>query len=432
MAEAQPWRPLHGRREELQALARRSSQVVPASALVGVATGLAVALFERVVVEDLLAALHRAPVWISALTPALGLAIAGLALRVIGRGATPATADEYLQAFHDPTHELGWRAFAAKLVASVATLGSGAAMGLEGPSLFTGATFGARFQARVPRIFRGADSRVLMVAGAAAGVAAIFKAPATGAVFALEVPYQDDLARRMLLPALVGAASAYLTFVAVNGTEPLFPIVGNPNFDARDLAGAVALGVTAGLCARAFTAAIRRAKQASTGHHPITRITVAGVSLALLFTLGRLLTGESLVWGPGYETITWALDTSHAVWLVLLILLLRCLATASSVGGGGAGGLFVPLVVAGALLGRAVGGAFHALDTSLFVVIGVSAFLGAGYRVPLAAVVFVAEVTGRPGFVVPGLLAAVAAELIMGHHSVTSYQTPAGRADGVA
>jgi CIC family chloride channel protein len=79
-------------------------------------------------------------------------------------------------------------------------------------------------------------------------------------------------------------------------------------------------------------------------------------------------------------------------------------------------------VVAGALTGRIVGGTFHALDTSLFTVIGVAAFLGAGYRVPLAGVMFVAEATGRPGFIVPGLLAAVIAQLIMDRASVTAYQ----------
>ena len=68
------------------------------------------------------------------------------------------------------------------------------------------------------------------------------------------------------------------------------------------------------------------------------------------------------------------------------------------------------------------------LDTSLFTVIGVAAFLGAGYRVPLAAITFVAEATGRPGFVVPGLLAAVVADLMMGSRSVTAYQRPARRA----
>ena len=86
------------------------------------------------------------------------------------------------------------------------------------------------------------------------------------------------------------------------------------------------------------------------------------------------------------------------------------------------GGLFIPLVVAGALLGRMAVDVVGGGNTTLFVVIGVAAFLGAGYRVPLAAVMFVAETTGRPGFVVPGLLAAVAATLVMGRASVTTYQ----------
>src|SRR5690606_2201628 len=94
------------------------------------------------------------------------------------------------------------------------------------------------------------------------------------------------------------------------------------------------------------------------------------------------------------------------------------------IGGGGVGGLFVPLVVAGALCGRIVGGAVNELDTPMFVVIGIAAFLGAGYRVPLASVMFVAETTGRASIVVPGLLAAVAAELMMGPSSVTNLQRP--------
>ena len=78
--------------------------------------------------------------------------------------------------------------------------------------------------------------------------------------------------------------------------------------------------------------------------------------------------------------------------------------------------------VAGALTGSIIAALVNERDLSLFVVIGVAAFLGAGYRVPLAAVMFVAETTGRPSFIVPGLLAAVAAELIMGRSSVTAYQ----------
>ena len=134
------------------------------------------------------------------------------------------------------------------------------------------------------------------------------------------------------------------------------------------------------------------------------------------------LAGYNLTTGPGYDTIRWAIDPSRSVWLVAAILVLRCIATTTTVAGGGVGGLFIPLVVTGALAGRVVGGAVNALDTSLFTVVGAAAFLGAGYRVPLAAVVFVAEATGRAGFVVPGLLAAVVAELVMGRRSVTTYQ----------
>lgn len=141
------------------------------------------------------------------------------------------------------------------------------------------------------------------------------------------------------------------------------------------------------------------------------------------------LTGQSLVLTPGYGVITWALVPGRAVPLLLAVLVLRCVATGAAVAGGGVGGLFVPLVVAGALLGRAFGAAVGGTD-SLFLVIGIAAFLGAGYRVPLAAVVFVAETTGRPGFVVPGVIAAVVAELVMNRMSVTSYQ--AGPEPGMA
>ena len=72
--------------------------------------------------------------------------------------------------------------------------------------------------------------------------------------------------------------------------------------------------------------------------------------------LARVLAGQNLTTGPGYDTIRWALDPSHSVALVAAILVLRCLATTTTVAGGGVGGLFIPLVVAGALVGRIVGG----------------------------------------------------------------------------
>ena len=208
-----------GRRgDELRSLAGRLRGVVLWSAVTGLLTGLAVTLFEHVTVDDLLPRVLGLPVWATALLPLGGLAVAAGLLRFAGRGATPATSDAYLQAFHGQA-DLGWRASLARMGASVATIGTGGAMGLEGPSQYAGASIGEGLETRLGSRL-GAQRRSLLVAGAAAGVGAIFKAPATGAVFALESPYQDDLARRMLLPALVGSATGYLVIVAFDGTTP--------------------------------------------------------------------------------------------------------------------------------------------------------------------------------------------------------------------
>jgi CIC family chloride channel protein len=241
-------------------------------------------------------------------------------------------------------------------------------------------------------------------------------------VFALEVPYQNDLARRMLLPSLVSAASGYIAFVAINGTAPLFPIEGSINLALRDLLGAVAVGVIGGLGARCFAWLLRRAKTASGRGRPLVTTLAAGASIAVMYALVRWMTGASLLVGPGYQVIAFVSEPGRGLWVLFALLVLRCLATAATVAGGGVGGLFVPLVVAGATTGAFLGGLINSSDLTLFIVIGVAAFLGAGYRVPLAAVMFVAETTGRPAFVVPGVLAAVAAELVMGHSSVTLYQ----------
>jgi chloride channel protein, CIC family len=407
--------------------ARRSRDVVLLAAVTGVVTGFGVALFERVVVDGLLDEVLDLSPWVLAFVPLAGLALAWVALRYGARSDSPATADAYLAAFHDVEHPLRLREVPGRMLAAIATLGAGGAMGMEGPSLYLGASVGTFLQRRFTWMTEGSSTRVLLVAGAAAGVAAIFKAPATGAVFALEVPYQDDLARRMLLPALVASASSYLAFVAVNGTEPLLLVRGSAPFSFADLAGAALLGAVAGIGARGFAWLVRRAKTFQAGTSPLVRILAGGLAMAAIFAIAYLLTDEPVTLGVGYRTIAWALTEEHAIWLLVAVLVLRCLATAATVAGGGVGGLFIPLVVAGALLGRITAQTIGDPKSTLFVIIGVAAFLGAGYRVPLAAVMFVAEASGRPGFVVPALLAAVAASLVMGTASVTTHQRAAMR-----
>ncbi len=410
------------RAEELRHIRDRARQTGLLAVSTGVITGLGVAGFERLVGTGLFSAVSRAPLWLQAIGPGVGLTIAALAMRFLAQGASPGLADEYIKDFHDHDRQIDQRLAPGSLLASAASLGGGAALGFEGPSIYIGALVGSWIHRRFARFFAPTDGKVLLVCGAAPGVAAIFKAPATGVVFALEVPFQQDLARRMLLPAMFSAAASYVVFVAINGTAPLFPIAGAPPFDLRDLGGAALLGLACGFFARVFTATLKWAKSlTSRGRLPL-RVVAAAATIALLFVAGRLLTGESLTLGSGYLAIGWALKPGHAVAVIVAIFLLRAGATTAAVAAGGVGGLFIPLVVQGALLGSILARIIDAPSSGLFPVLGVAAFLAAGYRVPLAAIMFVAESTGRPGFIVPGLIAAASSQLLMGGSSASAYQ----------
>src|SRR5690606_34754175 len=156
------------------------------------------------------------------------------------------------------------------------------------------------------------------------------------------------------------------------------------------------------------------------------RVLGAGAVIAVLGVASDLLFEGTLAIGAGYRTLEWVTEPDHALGLVAALFVIRLLATSATIAGGGVGGLFIPLVIAGAILGDGMATVVRD-ETTLFPLIGVAAFLGAGYRAPLAGVVFVAETTGRPGFVVPGLIASVASQLVMGDVSVSAYQS-SGRA----
>lgn len=409
-------------RVRFEAARRRSQQVLVVAGATGVLVGLVVAGFDWITADVLFAHLLELPVGVMAAGPLVGLLLAAACLRWLSGGGTPSTTDEYIRSFHDQGRPLDTASAPGRVLAAIATLGSGGSMGYEGPAMYAGAATGSWMQRRLARHFSTEDAKLLLVAGAAAGVAAIFKAPVTGLVFALEVPYHDDLARRMLLPAAIAAATSYVTFVAFIGTDPIFPVAGQAALNFADLGGAAAVGVAAGLFARLFAALLASGKKMAAKGSPWVRAVAAGTVLGALFLLGRALTGTNLTLGAGYDSLRWALDPDRSVTIIVALATLRAVATVTTVAGGGVGGLFIPLVIQGALVGRAASGLFDPVNATLFPVVGIAAFLGAGYGVPLAGVVFVAEFTGRPGFVVPGLIAAVVAQLVMGRASVSPFQ----------
>lgn len=408
--------------ERMRPHRQRWTETLLLAGITGVATGLAVAAFDAITADLLLDHVRALPTLILAGMPAVGLLLAWAALRWLGHRASPSTSDEYIRNFHERDRSMDLRPFPARILASVATLGFGGAMGFEGPSIYLGAAIGTALHRRFRRAFSVEDAKLLLAVGAAAGVAAIFKTPLTGALFAIEVPFQQDQARRVALPALIGATTSYVTFVLLRGAAPLIPVSGSPGFDVPDLVGALAVGMLCGAGARAFVWLVAQAKELQRRAPWWLTYLAAAVTLAVLVPITVSLYDMPLSIGPGYAVIAWVEQPSLGVGLLAALFVFRALATTTTIAGGGAGGTFIPLVVQGSILGRLVGAVAGISQVTLLPLVGAAAFLGAGYRVPIAAVVFVAESTGRPGFIVPGVLATVVAQLFMGDASITPYQ----------
>jgi CIC family chloride channel protein len=409
----------------------RPSRLLLASVLLGAVVAVVVAAFEWVTVELIFERVERQPGWVQAAAPAVGLALAAVSLRVVGRTTSPATSDEYIRAFHSRTPSLPMRLVPARLLAGASTIGFGGAVGLEGPSIYAGSAVGLNLHARLGRWLSRDQAKLMLTAGAAAGVAAIFQAPATGVVFALEAPYRDDLAHRALLPALLAAAASYLTFVALPFTH-FHPVLGPTavaGIGSAELVGAVAVGVLAGLGGRMFAGLVRWAKGVSGRYPTPVLVLVGGAVLGALAVASEAMFDEPLSLGPGVAAVDWLAAEPRALWLIGLVFAVRVLATTVTVAAGGTGGLFIPLAVLGAIMGRLVGAGLDATGlgqgqaaATIWPTLGLAAFLAAGYRTPLAAVMFVAEWSRGGPAVVPALIAAAVSQLVAGSSTVSSGQ----------
>lgn len=409
-------------------------RILAASVVTGVAVALIVAFFDALTVELLFDWLSEQRIGVQMAAPAAGILIAIVVLRYLGHGADSATSDEYVRAFHERHPRIPLRELPAKLLAGLSTIGMGGAVGLEGPSIYAGSSVGLGIHERLGNWLRRDEARVLLTAGAAAGVAAVFKAPATGVIFAMEAPYRDDVTPHALLPSLLASAAGYATFVSLVGTEPVIPFftessvlvdegsVSVLGVQAVDLLGALLLGVAAGLGGRGFAWLVRRTKHDAKRLAPWVRLLAGGAGLALLAFVSHQAFDEPLTLGPGTDAMAWVVE-DRAIQFVALLFVLRVAATLATLLAGGVGGLFIPLAALGVVLGQFVGSAIGEDQTALYPILGLAAFLGAGYRAPIAAVMFVAESTGGVGaFVVPALVAAAVSQLVAGGSSVADHQ----------
>src|SRR5271167_1429760 len=167
--------------------------------------------------------------------------------------------EEIVRSYHEHQGDIDMRPFWWKLLAAVTTVGSGGSAALEGPSIYSGGAIGSWLWTKLRRFgLETRDRRIMLISGAAAGMSAVFRAPLTGIVFALEMPYKDDLAHEALLPSLIASVVSYLTLGSFLGSAPLFNFASTSAFTLHDLFWCALLGLLIGLIAMAFVITFRR------------------------------------------------------------------------------------------------------------------------------------------------------------------------------
>lgn len=161
--------------------------------------------------------------WSLLLIPTVGGILSGLLVFTLAPEAEGHGTDAAIAAFHYRQGRIRPRVPVVKLIASALTIGTGGSGGREGPIAQIGAGLGS-FVGNLFRL-RPAERRILMAAGVGAGVAAIFRAPLAGALFAAEVLYRStDFESEVIVPAALASTAAYCTFGMVFGWTPLFTL----------------------------------------------------------------------------------------------------------------------------------------------------------------------------------------------------------------
>jgi chloride channel protein, CIC family len=299
-----------------------------------------------------------------------------------------------------------------KFIGGILAIGSGLALGREGPTVQMGASI-AVFTARVCRLC-WADARVLLAAGAGAGLATAFNAPLAGLAFVLE-ELMHRFERRVAVAALAALAAAIPVARLFIGDAPDFQVgpLSTPSAESAPLF--LALGAVAGLLAvaynrtlLAFIAACDRSTQL-----PIElRAGLIGASVGLLAWFAPELVG-------GGDQITQrTLIGQDSLATVAFAFLIRFGLGALSYAAGTPGGLFAPLLVLGAQSGLLFGAACRfvfpelAIQPHAFALVGMAAFFAGVVRAPVTGIVLVAEMTGNVTMLLPMLGASFVAMLL--------------------
>jgi len=341
----------------------------------------------------------------------LGGVIAGFFLRYatsLERQQTSKT--DYLEVINARLDAVPTRTSLFRALSSIASIGSGASIGKEGPMVQLSALCGSlmgRFCFQKSAI----NNSEIVAMAAAAGLASVYHAPLASAIFVAEIAFGITALQRMI-PLIIAAATAVMTMWSLGLRNALYPFAEVQfQLNPTTLLLTVLVGLLAGLLGWVMIEMIGRSK----------RLFSRVKSLPLRLGLGGVLVGvlaliSTDVLGNGYEVIVKIMAGHYLLPALVLLLILKMSATALSVGSNAVGGLFTPSLLVGALLGviiatLAVQAGLPVGNALLFAVIGMGAVLAAVSQAPLMAMLMALEMTLNSSLLFPVMIASVLAAM---------------------
>ncbi len=304
------------------------------------------------------------------------------------------------------------RTIVGKFVCSSISLGSGVALGREGPSVH----IGAGLASVIGRKLGLTDKHVkaLVPVGTAAAVAAAFNTPLAAVLFTLE-EILADLHARLVGTVVIGAATSWMILRLLLGDEPLFHVPPYELVHPIEFAVYAVLGVAGGFISTAFVKLLlwQRSQVLRIGP-PWRAMTPALGGL----TVGLLAFLHPGVLGVGYNLVSDALNGRMELQIMLILLVLKLVATATCYGSGNAGGIFGPSLFIGAMLGGAIGEIAHIWlpdqtgSVGAYALVGMGAAFAGIVRTPMTSVIMIFEVTRDYTIIVPLMLSNLCSYLI--------------------
>lgn len=320
------------------------------------------------------------------LVPAVGGLVIGLLARYGSEKIRGHGIPEALEAILFGRSRMSAKVAVLKPLSSAISIGTGGPFGAEGPIIMTGGAVGSLFA----QMFHlsAAERRTLLVAGAAGGMAAIFDAPVSAVLLAVEL-LLFEWRPRSFIPVTVAAAVASALRVPLMGQGPIFPVRAHAPLGAEALLITALVGVAAGLASGVLTTLVY-AFEDLFERLPIHWMWWPAVG-GLLVGVGGYF--DPRVLGVGYDTIHSLLRGEVVAAAVVGLLIGKSLVWSVALGSGTSGGVLAPLLMMGGALGALASGFLPVGDAGLWATVGMAAMMGGTMRSPLTAMVFTLELT---------------------------------------